>query len=337
MIGLIEILHKNTKKGEEVPLLKQFYQIIDELLDPNLNEGELIRAIVGYRLSFFLRINKSWTQDRLALIFTDDKNRRNLWDVAWDSYIISHRFSVDRFSLLKPQYKKGIDRLKSASPNISFDGKKGLITHLITAYLMEVVNLDKDSLIEYLYLQSNTEIRKLTWQILSDFLEPINKIEDSNQREKLFKRYYKLLNFRIAQLKEKRNIEYEDILEELEPKGLIFSRILRLEREHLILLNDILELTKGNSGIFTDKILGKIKESLEIDHSIVLEILNKLVSSKNQSIWLNERTSDTIFDIISILKNKEISQQSELIITRIAEDMWNRGFHKFSDFEINDF
>ncbi len=332
MIGLIEILHKNTKKGEEVPLLKQFYQIIDELLDPNLNEGELIRAIVGYRLSFFLRINKSWTQDRLALIFTDDKNRRNLWDVAWDSYIISYRFSVDRFSLLKPQYKKGIDRLKSASPNISFDGKKGLITHLITAYLMEVVNLDKDSLIEYLFLQSNTEIRKLTWQILSDFLEPINKIEDNNQREKLFKRYYKLLNFRIAQLKEKRNIEYEDILEELEPKGLIFSRILRLEREHLILLNDILELTEGNSGIFTRKILKKIKESLEIDHSIVLEILNKLVSSKNQSIWLNERTSDMIFDIISTLKNKEISQQSELIIKRIVEAMWNRGFHKFSDF-----
>ncbi len=333
LISLIEILHTNSKEGEEIPLLKQFYQIIDELLEPNLDEGELIRAIIGSRLNFFFSLNESWTQERLALIFIDDKNKRNLWDVAWDSYIINHRFSVERFSLLKPQYKKSIDRLKSTSPNISFDGKKGVINHVITAYLKEVENLDKDSLIEYLFIQSDTEIRKLTWQILSNFIEPIYKIEDNNQRENIFKRYYKLLNHRIVQLKEKSNIKYEDVLEELEPKGLIFSRIQRLEKDHLLLLNDILELTKGNSGIFTDEILGKIKESLEIDHSIVLEILNKLVSSKNQSIWLNERTSDMIFDIISTLKNKEISQQSELIIKRIVEAMWNRGFHKFSDFE----
>lgn len=69
----------------------------------------------------------------------------------------------------------------------------------------------------------------------------------------------------------------------------------------------ILFLNRFHFQIFTVKILEKIKESLEIDHSMVLEILNKLVSSKNQSIWLDERTSDMIIDIISTLKNKEIS------------------------------
>jgi len=39
-----------------------------------------------------------------------------------------------------------------------------------------------------------------------------------------------------------------------------------------------------------------------------------------------------IFDIISTLKKKEISQQSELIIKRIVGAMWKRGFYKFSDF-----
>ena len=332
MFVLIDILHKNTKKGEEIPLLKQFYQIIDELLNPNLDEGELIRAILGYRLDSLLRINESWTQERLDLIFIEDKNRRNLWDVAWDSYILTHRFSFKGFALLKSQYKRGINRLQSTSPNISFDGRQSLINHLINAYIIEVEDLDTNSLIEYLFLHSNSEIRKLVWQLLSSFLEHINKIEDNEKRENISKRYFDLLNYRIKYLKEKSSIDYEDILTELDPFGIIFSRILKLDKEHLMLLNDILELTDGNSGIFTANILEKVKESIEIDHTMILEILNKLASSKNQSIWLNERTSDMIIDIISTLKNKEISQQSELIIERINEAMWNRGFHKFSDF-----
>ncbi|MCP6719438.1 MAG: hypothetical protein KJI71_04400 [Patescibacteria group bacterium] len=100
-----------------------------------------------------------------------------------------------------------------------------------------------------------------------------------------------------------------------------------------MLLNDILELTEGNSGIFTGRILEKIKDSLEIDQYVVLEILNKLVNIKNQSNWLGERTSDIIFDIISTLKNKVISQQSKLIIRQIIEAMWNRGYHIFSELE----
>jgi len=47
---------------------------------------------------------------------------------------------------------------------------------------------------------------------------------------------------------------------------------------------------------------------------------------------IDERNSDVIFDIIGALKDKAISQQSKLIITRINEAMWNRGFHKFLDF-----
>jgi len=264
--------------------------------------------------------------------YYEDKNRRNLWDVAWDSYILTHRFSFKGFALLKSQYKRGINRLKSTSPNISFDGRQSLINHLINAYIIEVEDLDTNSLIEYLFLHSNSEIRKLVWQLLSSFLEHINKIEDNEKRENISKRYFDLLNYRIKYLKEKSSIDYEDILTELDPFGIIFSRILKLDKEHLMLLNDILELTDGNSGIFTANILEKVKESIEIDHTMILEILNKLASSKNQSIWLNERTSDMIIDIISTLKNKEISQQSELIINRIVEVMWNRGFHKFSDF-----
>ncbi len=333
MIVITNILHKNSKKGEEMPFLTQFHQLIDELLDPNLNEGELIRAILGYRLDSLLRINESWTQERLNLIFFDDKTKRSLWDVAWDSYILTHRFSVKRFALLKSQYKKAINRLKSTSPNFSFDGKQSLINHLINAYLIEVEDLDKNSLIEYLFLHSDSEIRKLVWQILSSFLEHINNIEDNEKRENISKRYFDLLNYRIKYLKEKGSIEYEDLLTELDPFGIIFSRILNLDKEHLMLLNDILELTEGSSGIFTGKILDKIKDSLEIDNSVVLEILNKLVSSKNQSIWLYERTSDVLFDIISTLKNKGISQQSKLIIKRIIEEMWKRGYHIFSELE----
>ncbi|MCP6719437.1 MAG: hypothetical protein KJI71_04395 [Patescibacteria group bacterium] len=207
MIVLIDILHKNSNKGEEIPLLDQFYQIIHEILDPNLKEGELIRAILGYRLNSLLRINESWAQERLDLIFIDDKTKRSLWDVAWDCYILTHGFSVKIFTLLKSQYKKAINRLNSTSPNISFDGKQSLINHLINAYLIEVDDLDNDSLIEYLFLHSNSETRKLVWQILSSFLENINKIEDIEKRKNISKRYFDLLNYRIKYLKEKGSIE----------------------------------------------------------------------------------------------------------------------------------
>ncbi len=333
MIVFIDILHHDSKKEEEIPLLNLFYQKIDELLDLNLLDGELIRAILGYRLNSLLRINENWTQERLDLIFTNDKARRSLWDVAWDSFVLTHRFSTKIFALLKSQYKRGINRLKSTSPNISFDGRQSLINHLTNAYLIEVEDLDKDSLIEYLFLNSNSEMRKLVWQILSSFLEHINKIGDNEERKIISKRYFDLLNHRVKYLQEKRSIEYEDLLTELDPFGIIFSRIQELNKEHLILLNNILELTEGNSGIFTMKILEKIKESIEIDHSVVLEILNKLVSSKNQTIWLDERTSEIIFDIISILKIRGSSLQSKLVIKKIIEAMWKRGYHIFSELE----
>ena len=231
MIVLIDILHKNKKNGEEIPLLKQYYQTFDKLLDPNLKEGELIRAILGNRLGFLLRINESWTHKRLELIFVDDKSRRNLWDVAWDSYILNHKFSVKRFSLLKSQYKKGINRLRSASRNFSYDGRKRLINHLINAYLIEVDDLDKDSLIEYMFLQSNSEIRRMIWQTLSSFINHINKIEDDEWRKRLFKRYFELISYIIKYLNEKSSIEYKDTLEKLDLFGFIFSRIQKLGKD----------------------------------------------------------------------------------------------------------
>jgi len=330
MINLLETLVQQTDKGEETSIFKEFFKMAEERLDFNLENAELIRAIFGYRFDALLRIDKVWTQKRLDTIFPDAKERRNLWDVAWDSYILTHHFSRPRFSLLKPLYKKSINRLNSGSPNLTFDGRLNLLRHLISAYLMDIENLEKDSLIDYFFLTTNPDIRRLMWQILFNIIDEINQIEDIKRRETLLKKYFELLNYRIDYLKQAK-IDYKDLLTELEPFGMMFTKIINIDTYHLTLLNDILKLTKGNIGIFTSNILDIIRNILEIDTTLILEILHKLVVSDNQSIWLDNRMASMIFDMVNTVTNKELSQPSALLVKRINEEMWKRGYHQFSN------
>lgn len=330
MIDIVYTLMQHEKKGEEQSLFKEFFKLVDDRLDLNLEEAELIRAILGYRFDTLLRIDKAWIQERLDTIFPKDKTNRNLWDVAWDSYIQTHHFSTPRFSLLKPLYKKSINRLNSDSLNLTFDGRQNLLRHLIKAYLLGVENLDKDSLIDYFFLNTNPDIRRLMWQILSNTLDKINKVEDLSQRETFNKRYFELINYRLDYLKQAKT-DYDDILTELEPFGMIFTKIINVNKYHLKLLNDIFKLTKGSIGIFTNQILEMIRNSLELDITLILEILHKLAASHNQSIWLDDRTASIIFDIVTIFKDRELSQPSALLVKRINEEMWNRGYHLFSN------
>jgi hypothetical protein len=91
-------------------------KVLDDHLDPNLDPSIAVRAVYGWWLPALVSLDKDWVTKSVHRIFPAAESLINLWYGAWDTYVVRSGVYDNVYSIIKPEYRRAIDRIGSPRP-----------------------------------------------------------------------------------------------------------------------------------------------------------------------------------------------------------------------------
>ena len=311
-------LSKSNRMAPEVE------EKLNELLNPEIESVKIIRSIIALNLPGLFYLHEDWTSTKIPIIFP--LGNKDLWKIAWESYISYNNLNARVYRKLKEQYKIAINDYISI---LSGSASENLVYHIILLYVNEIEDLDEDSIIKLFFTLANTDLRsRAMWSTIKIY----DSSKNTDDGEKFLKKILEIWEYRIIEAKNNQDLSLKDKYDEFHWFGLLFEKI-DIERLYLQLLLEILDLTEGQLDVFTHRILELLKRYAEPEPENVLNVISKLLKSKVLS-WLYSNTENTIIEIIEIINEKYDLKEFHPIIEEIAEILIDKGYYEIRNLNI---
>lgn len=135
-------------------------RVLDEHLirDPSL----AIRSVYGQWLPWLIWIDRTWTEKKLSIIFPRERELRDYWQVAWESYVKLNEVRRSVFDLMRDEYERAIANIGAAGKDHYFgeDPDDALATHLMTVYWHGGEDIEKEaSLVREFFEKAHPQLR----------------------------------------------------------------------------------------------------------------------------------------------------------------------------------
>ncbi|KKM19034.1 hypothetical protein LCGC14_1659720, partial [marine sediment metagenome] len=112
---------------------------LNKLLNPEIESVKIIRSIISQHLTDLYYLNEQWISTKISILFP--RENRDLWKIAWESYVIYNKLNVTIYPQLKEHYKIAITEMMNL---ISGRALEYLAYHIIFLYVNEIEDLSED-------------------------------------------------------------------------------------------------------------------------------------------------------------------------------------------------
>jgi hypothetical protein len=150
-------------------------RVLSERLDLSVEPSLAVHSVYGAYIPFLHYLSPDWLKSHLDEVFPVDEEKSAYWQAAWDGYILGSNVYQDVFSLLMPQYQRGLSALSSrqdSSKPFAGSPDEHLAQHMMSAYLAGLTDFeDKDRLLDLFFENAPDAIRAQGVFWLSQVLE----------------------------------------------------------------------------------------------------------------------------------------------------------------------
>ena len=317
-------LNLSESKDKMVPEVKKK---LEEMLNPDIEPTLTVRAVYGLYLPALIYLNRNWTKNNLQKIFPKNPQYRKLWGAAWEAYIRYSKFYDDVYQILRSEYENAINKLQS--PKISVEAKRCLSEHIVRAYLRELEDIEKESLVKQFFEKAEPGIRGHAVWFVGQVLKDLSNAGLSDQKKgKIIERLKNLYERRLEEAKS------NDAIEELKWFGLWFiNNQNQISKDWMISkLNETLEVTNGVIE-FASEIVERLEDYLEEYCLEVLKTLNLLVKVDNQD-WFLISSKETIKKLLIHTTETCSVEEIKDSINETISNLVRKGYHEFSNLYI---
>ncbi len=268
---------------------------LDDLLDPNKDIAIIDYSIISYRLYDIFYLNKNWATSKIPIIFPlDNKEMRK---ITWECYISYNNLNGYIYNHMYDQY---INAINDMSRTIYTErALENLAYHIVLLFVNAIEDLEEGSIIRLFFSNATTELRsRAMWYTIKVF-DHASKLE---KKDEIIERIIELWKFRIRIAKSDGKLTTKEKSKEFQWYGFLFEK-LDVEDIYLQLLDEVIDLTKGDLDIFPHSILKILLHYIELNSFGVLRIIIKLLKAKSQT-WLYSYTESIIIDILKKISSK---------------------------------
>ena len=305
-------------------MVSEVKEKLDEILDPKHISAKIIWSIISYNLYNLFYLDEQWAISIIPIIFP--KENQDLWLIAWESYISYNQLNSKIYSYLRNEYIIAIEMLVE-NTNFSYKSLEGLSTHMTLVFVFELEDLSEKSLIPSFLNNASSKMRsKMMWFTYKIYIE--NK--DISEKEQVLERILYLWEYVIEYLKQKQNLTVDEIYNEIQWYGHLFQKM-EVQQKYIDLLNQVLELTKGNLGSTTIFIFDILKKYIEISPKSVLNVIEKILTGRVSS-WLFQKSVNDIIEVVKLVNERYGIQDFNRELTKIGELLTDKGFYEFYEF-----
>jgi|GEM_PF-2204416 len=148
----------NRNKVDKI-LYKQVFDELDWHLNPANDPSPAVRSVYGWRLELFYGINKDWTTNNIANIFTDGE----LGMAAFDAYVRFSRVHADELEILGYIFNKQLPRLTTPPADDGksrHDAMENFVQRLALHYWYHTLDLSDNSLMNTLLKSADVKYIK---------------------------------------------------------------------------------------------------------------------------------------------------------------------------------
>ena len=196
----------NIATPQNLQYMPEVQQILEQHLDPQKDPSLVIRSVYGAWFPYLYQIAPDWTSQQTDQIFPEESDCQELFDSAWQGYILRDQVYPNIFSVLREKYSHVIQQLpnQNSTSHEQSQANRALSSHLLDLFWVEVINLDEpDTLIERFFANASIYdrgefIRSIGWRLLYGTREPHNIEINHELRQHL----QKFLDWRITKAKE---------------------------------------------------------------------------------------------------------------------------------------
>ena len=311
----------NVAMSQNLQDMLEVQQVLEQHLDPHKDPSLAIRSVYGAWFPNLYHIASDWTFQKIDQIFPKEPDYQELFDSAWQGYILRNQVSSDVFSVLREKYSHVIEQLPNQNSNSheQSEANRALSSHLLDLFWVEVINLDEpDTLIERFFANASIHargefIRNIAWKLLYGTREPYN-IEINHE---LRQRLQKFLDWRIAKAKE---LNFSDDISDLRYFSWWFASG-KLDNQWAISkLIEVLELL-GTVEYCDNEFLNHLKSlAIEMPKEAV-QCLSLMASGNKASEWFSSDPSENYCSILqtALESGDETSQkQVEVLINQLV-------------------
>ncbi len=138
--------------------------VLDQHLDLKVDPSPAMRSVYGLWFPSLCALDETWAVSHVEAIFPSDPAQTNLWEAAWQPYIVFCRPYTGVLQLLGKQYElaiRGIEREIPYEVAGNADHREQLAEHLMILYGRGVLTLDEqDDLLKLFFSTVPLEVRR---------------------------------------------------------------------------------------------------------------------------------------------------------------------------------
>ena len=310
--------------NENDRMLPEVKEKLEEILDPNTDTAIIDYSIISYRLFDIFYLNKDWATSKISIIFSVDN--KEIWKIAWESYISYNNLNGYIYSHMYDHYLTAI--VDMSSTLYTERALENLAYHIVLLFVNAIEDLQAGSIIRLFFSNATPELRaRAMWHTIKVF----DRASELDKKDEIIERIIELWEFRIRKAKSDESLTSEEKFKEFHWYGLLFEK-LDVEDIYLQLLDEVLDLTKGNLDIFPHLILKILLNYIKLNSFGVLRIIIKLLKGKPLT-WLYTNTESIIIDILKEISRKHEIQDFKVQYEDIADLLFHKGF--FNARELN--
>jgi hypothetical protein len=142
------------RAGDSFGAMPELRGLLNEKLDVQQDPSRAVRAVFGQYLPHLLYLDREWTQDNLAGIFSADQVHERYRDAAWSAFI---RFAVrdgETIKLLWPQFRQAINQLSPEATERLGDDSTRLSEYIAQIYLADLDD-PEDSIVDLFFQRAS--------------------------------------------------------------------------------------------------------------------------------------------------------------------------------------
>lgn len=292
-------------KGEPVmiPIVKE---TLTEKLDKTKNPSLAIHSIFGWYFPQFIHLDKEWALENRERIFPVEPGMTKHWRAAWSAYIRFSDVYTNVFPELIKQYQKALEEFPSSEKSQGLDrSDEQMATHILKAYLLDMIKLDsEDGLLRLYYQKADDETRSHGNFWLSQVLGS----QQPSAEDVIWKKIWNIWQWRIEEAVQSKNRDNHS------KEITNFSRLLKHCPLDLEELNSVIEQTLSFkfNGFEAGEIIDYLGKHSENFPSLAISNLQKIVLS-SQEFYILEDTKKGIEQILSSAMNADDTSKAKAI------------------------
>jgi len=288
--------------------------VLDRHLDAGADPSLAVRAVYGREFPLLTGLDKSWAEQAAPRVFSEDPDKRALWDAAWDTFVAYRRAYTNVYAILKGTYESAVERIGTYNPDVRHfaDPDQKLGEHLIQLYVLGIFGDTPSGLLEDYFKRATPEDRRHALDFMGRGLGKGELPPEVRARLQV------LIDHRLATLQ-----EGEDATELSAFGDWFASRQFSDDWSYHTLKES---LRRGANLGYSKEAYQRLRDDTGQRGQDVLDCLETLIESAEP--WQLEYHKDSIRAILATAKNQRDHQPQAV---RIVNRLIAKGYNSYQD------